>query len=199
MTETLVPTTELQAVNNMLASIGESPVSTLDTGTVVDADLAQTLLFNVNRQVQALGLHCNSEVDYPLSPNEDGEIILPANTLRVDEVYGASSRDLTQRGSRLYDRNNRTFVIDESVTLDIVMMLPFDELPEAVRWYIAVKASRIFVDKTMGDEALHAYSRQDEMEAKRDFVKSQLKNRDASMLNSTFARSITGRQRVTRR
>ena len=45
-------TTELEAVNIMLSSIGEAPVNSLSSG-LVDAELAQTTLHNVSREVQA--------------------------------------------------------------------------------------------------------------------------------------------------
>ena len=47
----MTATTELEAVNIMLAAIGESPVNTL-TGTLpVDVKLAQTTLEEVNKEV----------------------------------------------------------------------------------------------------------------------------------------------------
>ena len=43
MPEFLTPTTELEAVNAILASVGESPVDALD-GEFVDAEIARGLL-----------------------------------------------------------------------------------------------------------------------------------------------------------
>ena len=53
-------TTELEAVNIMLSSIGEAPVNSLSSG-LVDAELAQTTLHNVSREVQAAGWSFNTE------------------------------------------------------------------------------------------------------------------------------------------
>ena len=59
------PTTELEAVNIMLSTIGEAPVNNLDSG-LVDAETAETILKNVSRDVQSHGWNFNSEPDYTL-------------------------------------------------------------------------------------------------------------------------------------
>ena len=45
------PTTQLQAVNSMLSTIGEAPVNSLSSG-LVDAETAETVLNEVSRDVQ---------------------------------------------------------------------------------------------------------------------------------------------------
>ena len=50
------PTTELEAVNIMLSTIGEAPVNNLDSG-LVDAETAETILKNVSRDVQLSLIH----------------------------------------------------------------------------------------------------------------------------------------------
>ncbi len=54
MALTYTPTTELQAVNIMLALIGEQPVSTLES-SYTEALLARTELQNTSRAVQKKG------------------------------------------------------------------------------------------------------------------------------------------------
>ena len=52
-------TTELEAVNSMLATIGEAPVNSI-TGTLpLDASLAKNTLNEINREVQSAGWHFN--------------------------------------------------------------------------------------------------------------------------------------------
>ena len=58
-------TTELEAVNIMLAAIGEAPVSKL-TGTLpVDVKIAQSTLVEINKAVQAEGWSFNTEIPEP--------------------------------------------------------------------------------------------------------------------------------------
>jgi hypothetical protein len=57
----LAPTTELEAVNTMLNTIGEAPVNTLVNMTSVDASSALSILNSVNREVQSQGWFFNTE------------------------------------------------------------------------------------------------------------------------------------------
>lgn len=80
MPEFLTPTTELEAVNAILASVGESPIAALD-GEFVDAEIARGLLTQESRAVQTEGYTFNTEADYPLAPDVEGRIFLPQNSL----------------------------------------------------------------------------------------------------------------------
>ncbi len=91
---------ELDAVNAMLESIGEQPVNTLETSGISEVSIARDTLHAVSRQVQAAGLHFNSEEGYTLPMDTDGQIIHPANTLKVDATDPGS--DYVQRGNRLF-------------------------------------------------------------------------------------------------
>lgn len=196
----LTPTTELGAVNDMLSAIGETPIDSLEVGTIADAEIAQRILNTTSRSVQSKGLHSNTEKSYRLNPNTDGELWLPANTLRVDEMFPQENpfRDLVQRGNRLYDRSEQTYKVNEPVDLEIILMLPFDQLPEATRHYVTIKAARILHDRTLGDQAGHQFTKQDEMEAKAAFKKAELSTKDVTMLRSTVAKRIINRRRLIR-
>ena len=63
-------TTQLQAVNSMLSTIGEAPVNSLDSG-LVDAETAETVLNEVSRDVQSFGWNFNTEPDYVFNPNSE--------------------------------------------------------------------------------------------------------------------------------
>ena len=63
----LTPQTELEAVNALLTSIEESPVSSLTTTTTTDVNLAKTKLSEINRRVQKEGWHFNTDYDVTLS------------------------------------------------------------------------------------------------------------------------------------
>ena len=46
---TTVPVNELEAVNMLLAAVGEAAVSNLETATTVDVTQAKNLLSNINK------------------------------------------------------------------------------------------------------------------------------------------------------
>lgn len=162
------PTTELEAVNAMLHSIGESPVVTIDDDVdplPVDVDIAVRVLRSVNREVQTRGWAFNVEEGYPLTRDGDNYIPVPSNALHVDPDGAYAARDGVLRGSRLYDKENHTYVWDTDITATIKFLLPFKELPEAARNYIAVRAGRKFQAGVVGSQILAAFTQEDEIAA----------------------------------
>lgn len=93
----MTPTTKLEAINIMLSSIGESPVNSLTSG-LVDAEMAETILNATSRDVQSQGWHFNTEPSYGIVPLASGELLLPANCLKVDQISSEREFDLVQRG-----------------------------------------------------------------------------------------------------
>jgi len=162
----LSPTTELDAINTMLSSIGEAPVNTVEDNGVVDAVMARQILTTVSREVQARGWHFNTEKDYTLTPTfPEGEVRLPKTLLRIDTVKTHSDIDVVQRGNRLYDRRNHTYKFDKALKVDMVIMLPFDEMPEVARQFITIRSARIFQERVVGSGELSQFSLKDEMRA----------------------------------
>ncbi|SCW77057.1 hypothetical protein SAMN02927900_04759 [Rhizobium mongolense subsp. loessense] len=162
----LTPTTELEAINLMLSVIGESPVNTVEDTGVVDAVVARQILIQSSRDVQLVGWHWNTEIDYPIAASfPEGELLLPPNTLKVDTSGPDASIDLVQRGNRLYDRKNHTFSVGRTVYVEIVLLLPFDQLPEAARSYIVMRAARQFQERMVGSEVIWQFNSRDELKA----------------------------------
>ena len=159
-------TTQLEAVNVLLATIGESPVNTLNSG-LVEASEAEQTLANVNREVQAIGWSYNTDLGYTLTPDASGELRLPVNCLHVDttSLRKSTESDLVQRGLRLYDRVENTYVINQPIEVDMFVLLEFEELPETARRYITIRAARLLQDRYLSSEALHAYNTNDERQA----------------------------------
>lgn len=163
------PTTELEAVNIMLSTIGEAPVNNLQSG-LVDAETAETILKNVSRDVQSHGWNFNSEPDYTVAADSSGNVILPTEIVRADLAnsetkYRSSKNEYIQRGNKMYDKVNHTFNIGKALKLDVVVLLSFDLLPEIARRYIAIKASRIFQERVVGSVELSQMNRNDEQQA----------------------------------
>jgi hypothetical protein len=64
----LVATTELEAVNAMLASIGEAPIDSLDGATQSDVQTAINILRDTTREVQTEGWRFNTEFGFEIAP-----------------------------------------------------------------------------------------------------------------------------------
>lgn len=184
----LVPTTELEAVNLMLAAIGESPVNTVADNGVVDAVMARARLRATSRAVQARGWHWNTDKALVLARSyPEGEVLVPANTLKVDTVGESKDVDVVLRGKRLYDRRRHTFSFDTNLTVDLVTMLPFEELPETARQYITVSAVRQFQEGRVGSETLSTFNRRDELIALADLLNEEGENADHNIITEHYA------------
>jgi hypothetical protein len=193
MATVTTPTTELEAINTILSVIGESPISSLsDISSVADAVVAQSTLSEVNRQVQTKGWHFNTEHDYVLAPSVSGEIIVPSNFIRVDTSGDDREVDVTQRGTRLYDRTKHTYTFTKSLKCDVVVLLPFEEMPQAARHYVTIKAARVFQSRTVGSEALYQFTAMDERDAMLDLKRAEGITGDYNILtgNPTVFRSL---------
>ena len=176
-------TTELEAINIMLAAIGEAPVNTLTGSLPVDVKIAQSTLVEINKSVQAEGWSFNTEIDVTLTRNASKQIVLPVNVLRVDaNIHQHPDIDPIQRGLKLYDRLKNTFEFDEDLICTVVYFRDFDEIPEQARRYMTIKAARIFVDRLVSDQGLRTYTKEDEIRARVTLTETDLANGDHNML-----------------
>jgi len=157
------PSTELEAINEMLGVIGESPVSTVEDNGLVDAAIARQILTSTSRVVQSKRWHFNTDVGVKITPEFISKnLTLPNNLLVVDTSGCDASLDLVQRGSRLYNRRTQSYKFDNPVTVNMCVMLDFEELPESARYYITIRAARIFQGRVVGSTELAGFTEYDE-------------------------------------
>jgi len=161
----LTATSKLESVNTMLTAIGEIPVSSITSATTNDVSIAISILESTSREVQSRGWFFNTDLNYSLVPNNNNEIELPANTLRVELEGSSRSKNYVERSRKLYDRYNNTFTISDSVKVTIVFYLEFENIPEVARQYITIRAARIFQDRMLVSSELHKFHEIDELQA----------------------------------
>lgn len=192
-TDYLAPTTELEAVNAILAAIGETPVGTLSGALPVDASIALTRLRAKSRGLQSSGWSFNTDERFTLPVDSDGRVPIPRNALNVD---ACDDNDFITRGSFFYDRKNHTFFIHRPIAADVVRFLPWSDLPEYARQYIFTSVARTFQDQMLGDEALHQYTQDDERLAWVGFLDAESRNADLNVLTDSYAVSRIIRRRA---
>lgn len=193
MTASLTQTSTLEAVNQMLFAIGEAPVNAVEDTGLVDTSVALRTLQNVSREVQKDGWHWNTEEGYVLATSDEGFLWLPPNTLKVDTTGVDAGLDLVQRGNRLYDRVNHTYVFTKSVTVDMVVLLDFEECPEAARNYITLKAARRFQQNMVGSVELSGFQQQDELRALVALQNAEAESADYNMMNNSDVARVLAR------
>ena len=158
--------TELNAINQILMSVGQAPVTTLER-TNPDVAICWDTLIEVSREVQSEGWTFNREYDYPMTPNQDNEILYPANALQVDistnpAYWNGRKYDTVKRGDKLYDRRGHSYKWTETIYCDIKWLFPWQDLPVPIQDYIVCKASAIASSRIVGDPAQYQILQQKE-------------------------------------
>lgn len=192
----LTPTTELDAVNTMLSTIGESPINSLEGAAgVVDAVIARQVLREISVQVQEEGWHFNTEKNFTLTPDaQDGSITVPGNCIQCDATGNTEFPDVVVRGQRLYNKIDHTFTFTKPLAVDMVILLDFQELPQAARHYITIRAARVFQQRVIGSQTLGAFTEKDEVRARAAVMKLNTETADTNILTgSRYMYSILGR------
>ena len=149
-------TSKLEAVNTMLTFIGESPVNSLaDDAGVGDLPVAEQILDEIDREVQSQGWQFNTNYDEVHSPDSNKFIIFSHSVVKADVKVGQyTDMDITLRGNKLYNRSKNSFEFTSDLKLTLVTLLPWDDLPEAARRYITMRAARILQDRQIGSREL---------------------------------------------
>ena len=145
MTTQLNTDTELSAVNSILGSIGQSPITAINLTNLQDPEVAlvHNILMEVTKDVQNEGWHFNQEEHYLKSPDSNGHFLIPNNYLRFDVHDGLydRSRDVVKRDGKLYDKVEHTDVFTSDLYFDITYLFDFEDIPSAIQRYIIARAS----------------------------------------------------------
>ena len=178
----LAPTlSKLNAVNLMLAAAGESKVSTLISDGVNDTAVAQQILDESIIEVLTDGWDFNT-VKKTFSPTIDNEIVVSENYLRVDGE-DANYRDrLTVRSNLLYNLDDDTNVFTTDVVARVTQNLSWEDIPSAVRYYIARYAARVYQNRVLGDPSTDQILAQEELRAWERCKKHDSKTADRSWI-----------------
>ena len=171
------PLTDLDAINELLASVGQAPVTSIDTTdnlyekvgteyiqltipTNPDVAMAQQVLLEVSRRVQSEGWSFNKEYNYPLQPETTTKkISYTDEMIQVDlnsSHWNYGNLDTVRRDGFLYERNNHTYEWeDETVYCDILWYFNWQDLPRPIQDYVIKKAAATFSMRVVGDPQLY--------------------------------------------
>lgn len=145
-------TQELPAVNQILQSCGQAPVTTLDQ-TNPDVAIAYQTLLEVSREVQAEGWSFNKEFHYDMPPNTDNEILIPNNVLQIDlsDTPANMDKDVIRRSGKLYDKANHTYTFNGKVECDITWLFDWVDIPVPIQDFITARAATVVSSRIVGD------------------------------------------------
>ena len=133
--------TELSAVNSILGSIGQSPITTLNYENP-EISFIYNILTEVNKDVQNEGWHFNTEYHVKITPDANKNIVLPTKTLRYD-IHDSETKviDVVIRDGKLYDLVNHTDEFTGDIYLDVVTLYSFADLPNPFQRYITYRSA----------------------------------------------------------
>lgn len=178
-TMTLVPLTELDAVNIILEVSGDQPVNAIDP-SVPDSEIAQLILHNASRELQIAGWSFNKDIEFEMALDGNSKVPIADNILDIDGFYRTDR--FVQRGAFLYDVSNQTFVFTSAPSCNVVWFQPFDELPAHARNLITIIAARRYQKRTVGSELLDGFTAEDELRARALFTTKEMDTEDNNML-----------------
>lgn len=117
---------ELDILNYCMESVGERAVT--DPGSShPTAQKARRVIRRMSTKIQSKGWWFNKDYNVPLSPQPNGEIILPSNTLKITPAR--PNRHLVRRDGKFYDPVRNTFNINRVVHCELILELSIDDLP----------------------------------------------------------------------
>ena len=182
--------TELDAVNSILMSVGETPVNTL-TVQSPEVAIAQKTLRQVCREIQAEGWSYNTENQYPIDLDTNNQCIIPNNVLQLDlNIFEhGKDYDVVRRSDngvmKVYDKKNHTFTFENCSKLyfDIIWMLDFEDLPQTFKDYITTRASRIASNRMVNSQPSAKLLEADEAAARAAAVQYEMQQSDHNIFS----------------
>lgn len=141
--------TELDAVNALLASVGDAPVNSLDDTQSIDVYNALRMLEEMSRQIQRRGWQFNTELNVTLKPDVKNKQIRYNPTWI--QLFSTNYKVYVKRGDYLYNLTDKTLVFDKDIIVNIIEAVDFEDMPDCFKSYITAKAAIKFQSRYLGD------------------------------------------------
>lgn len=133
---------ELELVNHILATLGESTTPTLQT-THPAVQHARSILMDYNKEFQGIGWWFNQEFGVKLLPDANGRVLVPQNSLQfrvtksiLDCSGSPAKARFVKRGKYVYDTVKHTDILDCAIWCDVTTLLDYDDLPQSAGAYL---------------------------------------------------------------
>ena len=186
MTIQISTDTELSAVNSILGSIGQSPITSLTGNALQNPEISfvKNLLDEVNKDVQSTGWHFNSHYRVKQSPDSNGEYLIPTDAIAYDVSDGQIDRgtDVTKKNGKLYDLVHQTSTFTQDYLFDIVTLYAFTDVPTPIQRYIISRASVRAATQLVSNAELVKLLKLEEEQAKANALNYETEQGDYSFM-----------------
>lgn len=146
---------KLDAINTILAAVGDSPINTLTDHQNVDAYNAERMLDGMSRQIQSKGWQFNTLENTVVKPDNSSKKIRYNPTWIA--VSSVDDMVYVKRGDYLYNMTDKTYTFEKDITLTIIEAVDFEDLPDCFKSYITAKAAIQFQSRYLGDEEISQF------------------------------------------
>lgn len=179
--------TELDIVNDMLATMGVAPLNEINED---NPDIAgcRRIIRKESLKVQQKSWWFNLErID--LYPDSISKFIYsPEDTIRCSPIRKPPSMSITARGRRLYNNDTNSYKFDHSVECWLVRDIPFVDLPVSAKAAISIAAVRKFQQSFDADRAKMEQLNVEYFAAMADLNSEHIRNINVNLIekNSTL-------------
>ena len=179
----LSATTELEAINIMLAAIGADPVNEIDEDNDVDVANARKILTKISSTTQMPGWDFNTlTLTFNPDLSDDNSILWDDTLLKWKTTDGST---IAKRGGKMFSITNNSFSFPNPIQLQVVQAVDYEDLPEPIREYVAIKAAYDFQAIFMGDTNISKDLQVNLAMAQSDLVSYDMNMGDYNMLQVT--------------
>ena len=187
---------ELPAINQILSSCGQAPVTTLDQ-TNPDVAIAYDTLLQVNREVQAEGWTFNRENHYEFTPSATpatlNQIPIANNILQIKLTENVDNidYDAVRRDGKLYDRMHHRYTWEDHDTVECDLIWVFDwvDIPEPIQNFIVARAASITSQRIVGDQRQYQMLQEQEAYARSTALEYETQQGQYSIFGHPYDRT----------
>ena len=183
---------ELEAVNNIIGTLGETPINTLENLRNVDAINALRILQEVSRNEQARGWSFNLIENFVLNPDINDNNRIPWSDKYLF-LKGEEGTKLVRYGQYIKDLVTDSDYFPQPITVTVVLQIPFAELPEQMRSYIVAKAGFMFQSAYFGDEGMMKVTEMQVQDAWQHLMDYEMDDNSYSMLDNDHVKELLSR------
>lgn len=183
--------TELDIVNDMLATMGITPLNELNEDNP-DVAGCRRIISQESSKIQQKQWWFNKErID--LFPDALSKFIyIPADAIRCNPIRKPPRMPVVVRGRRLYDTDKNTYQFDEMIECWVVRNIPFNDLPLSAQVVVSMASVRRFQQSFDADRSKLEQINIDFQMAMADLNAEHIRNTDVNLIrkNSTIRELI---------
>ncbi|QIG73202.1 tail tubular protein A [Rhizobium phage RHph_I40] len=187
---------ELEIINHILRTLGESITPTLETQHPAVQQALDTMRA-CSKEMQSRGWWFNKEYNMKLLPDTDGRIRLPDETLSfavtkcvLEGRMPLQKQRFVKRGQYIYDMNEHTNKINTAIWADIVLHIPIEDLPATAGAYLKHWAAETAYLPDDGDTTVYRLIQQETAKSYALLMADELKSVSANALESPHALNL---------